>query len=56
MKKWIKVIIAVVIFIVFARALLVLSGLETSDGLTEPSIAVMDISGQIFDSHTVIKN
>lgn len=55
MKKWIKVIIAVVIFIVFARALLVLSGLETSDGLTEPSIAVMDISGQIFDSHTVIE-
>lgn len=55
MKKWIKVIIAVVIFIVFARALLVLAGIETSDGLTKPSIAVFDISGQIFDSSVIIE-
>ena len=55
MKKWIKVIIAVVIFIVFASAILVLSGMETSAGLTKPSIAVMDISGQIFESKPALE-
>lgn len=54
MKKWIKVIIVIVIFVVFARALLVLSGVETSSGLTKPSVAVMDISGQIFESSSAI--
>ena len=55
MKKWIKIIIAVVIFVVFARAILVLSGMETAAGLTKPSIAVMDISGQIFESASAIE-
>lgn len=55
MKKWIKIIIAVVIFVIFARAILVLSGMETSAGLTKPSIAVMDISGQIFESKSAIE-
>lgn len=55
MKKWIKVIIVVVIFAVFARAILVLAGAETSSGLTKPSIAVMDINGQIFESTTAIE-
>ena len=55
MKKWIKIIIAVVIFVVFARAILVLSGMETAAGLTKPSIAVMDISGQIFESTSAIE-
>ena len=55
MKKWIKVIIAVVIFVIFARALIVLSGMESGDVITKPSIAVMDISGQIFDSSSAIE-
>ena len=55
MKKWIKVIIAVVIFVIFARALIVLSGMENGDVITKPSIAVMDISGQIFDSSSAIE-
>ena len=55
MKKWIKVIIAVIIFIIFARALIVLSGMENGDVITKPSIAVMDISGQIFDSSSAIE-
>lgn len=56
MKKWIKIIIAVVIFIVFARAIIVLSGMESNAGITNPSIAVLDITGQIFDSVQVIKS
>lgn len=55
MKKWIKVIIAVVIFAIFARALIVLSGMESGDVITKPSIAVMDISGQIFESSSAIE-
>ena len=55
MKKWIKVIIAVIIFVIFARALIVLSGMENGDVITKPSIAVMDISGQIFDSSSAIE-
>lgn len=55
MKKWIKVIIAVIIFAIFARALIVLSGMESGDVITKPSIAVMDISGQIFDSSSAIE-
>ena len=55
MKKWIKVIIAVIIFAIFARALIVLSGMENGDVITKPSIAVMDISGQIFDSSSAIE-
>lgn len=55
MKKWIKVIIAVIIFAIFARALIVLSGMESGDVITKPSIAVMDISGQIFESSSAIE-
>lgn len=55
MKKWIKVIIAVIIFAIFARALIVLSGMESGDVITKPSIAVMDISGQIFESSSAVE-
>ena len=56
MKKWVKIIVAVVIALVFIRALAVMAGLSsTSVGITSPSIAVMDISGQIFDSKSVIE-
>lgn len=55
MKKWIKIIIAIIIFAVFTRALIVLSGIETSDGIIKPSIAVMDINGQIFESSSTIE-
>lgn len=55
MKKWIKVILAVLIVIVFFRAMLVMTGYtgETT-GIQAPSIAVMEINGQIFDSKQAI--
>ena len=56
MKKWVKIIVAVVIALVFIRAVAVMAGLSsTSVGITSPSIAVMDISGQIFESKSVIE-
>ena len=56
MKKWIKIVVAVVIVLIFIRALAVMAGLSgTSVGITSPSIAVMDISGQIFDSKSAIE-
>lgn len=55
MKKWIKVILAVLIVVVFFRAMLVMTGYtgETT-GIQAPSIAVMEINGQIFDSKQAI--
>ncbi len=56
MKKWIKVILAVVIIGIFIRAMIVVSGSSSSTAsITSPSIAVMDIKGQIFDSKTAIE-
>lgn len=56
MKKFLKIIVGIVIVLVFIRALLVMAGLSDTDmGITSPSIAVMDISGQIFDSKSAIE-
>lgn len=55
MKKYVKVVIAIIVLLIFIRAIIQLAGLNGDEAtLTKDSIAVISVEGAIFSSEEVI--